>query len=214
MTTSYFFVDLLRKETRRMSEQLKLMCVLAHPDDETLGAGGILAKYAAEGVETYLLTATRGEYGWPGDPQHVPGPDALGKIRQEELHAAGRVLGLREGVFLDYIDGQVDQANPIEAIAKISRLIRRICPQVVVTFDPFGVYGHPDHIAISQYTQAAVLRAASSDYTDEDGYDPHLVSKLYYLAETQEKLNRYQEVLGEIILDVNGEVRKPVGWET
>src|SRR3989442_1357858 len=67
-----------------MTNKLKLMCVLAHPDDESLGNGGILAKYAAEGVETYLVTATRGERGWFGDESDYPGLEALGKIREAE----------------------------------------------------------------------------------------------------------------------------------
>ena len=68
-----------------MNEPLRLMCVLAHPDDESLGMGGTLAKYAAEGIETYLVTATRGERGWFGDEKEYPGLEALGKIRGAEL---------------------------------------------------------------------------------------------------------------------------------
>jgi LmbE family N-acetylglucosaminyl deacetylase len=67
---------------------LKLLCILGHPDDESLGLGGILAKYGAEGVETHLVTATRGEQGWFGPPEENPGPEALGKIREQELHDA------------------------------------------------------------------------------------------------------------------------------
>ena len=78
-----------------MTNKLKLMCILAHPDDESLGNGGILAKYAAEGVETYLVTATRGERGWFGDESDYPGLEALGKIREAELLAAARALGIR-----------------------------------------------------------------------------------------------------------------------
>ena len=93
-----------------MTETLKLMCILAHPDDESLGTGGILAKYAAEGVETYLVTATRGERGWMGDEKDDPGLEALGRLRTGELQAAAQVLGLREVNFLDYIDGDLDRA--------------------------------------------------------------------------------------------------------
>lgn len=67
-----------------MVNTLKLMCILAHPDDESLGNGGILAKYAAEGVETYLVTATRGERGWFGNESDYPGLEALGKRREAE----------------------------------------------------------------------------------------------------------------------------------
>src|SRR5215471_6453436 len=87
-----------------MTNHLRLMCVLAHPDDESLGNGGILAKYAAEGIETYLVTATRGERGWFGDERDYPGSEALGKRRQAELLAAASVLGIRQVEFLDYID--------------------------------------------------------------------------------------------------------------
>jgi len=68
-----------------MTKKLRLMCVLAHPDDESLGTGGVLAKYAAEGIETYLVTATRGERGWFGSQQEYPGLEALGKRREAEL---------------------------------------------------------------------------------------------------------------------------------
>jgi LmbE family N-acetylglucosaminyl deacetylase len=92
-----------------MATGLKLMCVLAHPDDESLGNGGTLAKYAAEGVETYLVTATRGERGWTGSERDDPGLEALGKIREVELFAAASVLGIRRVDFLDYIDGDLDK---------------------------------------------------------------------------------------------------------
>src|SRR5574341_1465404 len=141
-----------------MTGALKLMCVLAHPDDECLGTGGILARYEAEGVETYLVTATRGEHGWWGEEKDYPGPEALGQIREAELRASAQALGLREVNLLDYLDGALDQAGPAQAIAKIVGHLRRVRPHVVVTFGPEGAYGHPDHIAISQFTSAAIVR--------------------------------------------------------
>src|SRR5207247_2637194 len=131
-----------------MTNKLKLMCILAHPDDESLGNGGILAKYAAEGVETYLVTATRGERGWFGDESEYPGPQALGKIREAELLAAARALGIRRVDFLDYLDGDLDQASPAEVIAKIVGQVRRVKPDVVVTFILDGAYGYTEHLAI------------------------------------------------------------------
>jgi LmbE family N-acetylglucosaminyl deacetylase len=145
-----------------MQETLKLLCVFAHPDDESLGPGGLLARYAAEGVETYLISATRGERGWRGDPEAHPGFAAFGKVRENELRAAADILKIHELILLDYIDGDLDQAHPAEVIAQLVSQIRRIRPQVVLTFDPYGVYGHPDHIAISQFTLAAVVAAASA----------------------------------------------------
>src|ERR1700687_2036782 len=143
-----------------MANKLKLMCVLAHPDDESLGNGGILAKCAAEGVETYLVTATRGERGWFGNESDYPGLEALGKRREAELLAAAQVLGIRRVDFLDYIDGDLDQAPPSEVIAQIVGHVRSVKPDVVVTFGPDGAYGHPDHIAICQLTTAALVAAA------------------------------------------------------
>jgi LmbE family N-acetylglucosaminyl deacetylase len=80
------------------------MCVLAHPDDESLGTGGALAKCAAEGVATYLVTATRGERGRFGDRPESPGPDIVGKAREAELLAAAEELNSKSQVF-DYPDG-------------------------------------------------------------------------------------------------------------
>ena len=79
---------------------LRLLCALAHPDDESLGTGGILARYADEGIETYLVTATRGEHGWFGEEANYPGPQALGRLREAELLAAAKELSLREVNFL------------------------------------------------------------------------------------------------------------------
>src|SRR5258706_13057154 len=148
---------------------LRLMCVLAHPDDESLGTGGTLAKYASEGVETYLVTATRGERGRFFDNTESPGLAVVGRTRETELRAAAKELGLREVVFLDYEDGTLDAANPLEASARIAGHLRRIRPHVVITFGADGAYGHPDHVAISQLTASAIVNAA----------DTHQVQKLY-----------------------------------
>lgn len=80
---------------------LRLMCVLAHPDDESLGTGGALAKAAADGVETYVVTATRGERGRCGDSAVSPGPQIVGATREAELRSAARELGVREVRLLD-----------------------------------------------------------------------------------------------------------------
>lgn len=196
-----------------MSNNLKLLCIFAHPDDETLGAGGILAKSADEGVETYLITATRGERGWFGAPDDNPGLDQLGRIRSQELFAATGVLGLKEVNFLDYIDGDLDQADPTEVINTLATHIRRICPDVVITFDPNGAYGHPDHIAISQFTTAAIVRAADANFVDEKGLPTHAVSKLYYMIETQENLEIYEEAFGKLIMNIDGVKRSAAGWQ-
>jgi LmbE family N-acetylglucosaminyl deacetylase len=195
-----------------MAQSRKLMCVLAHPDDETLGIGGTLAKYAAEGVETYLITATRGERGWFGAAEDNPGLDALGEIRQNELRQAADALGIREVRFLDYVDGDLDQAAPDEAVARIAAHLRRIQPDVVITFDPFGAYGHPDHIAICQLTSAAIVCAAEAAYQDADNAPPHAVSKLYYRVGTAAQMANYQRIFGELKMHIGGEERRAVSW--
>src|SRR6266851_1864275 len=143
---------------------LRLMAILAHPDDESLGNSATLARYAAEGVEITLVTATRGQRGWLGEPTANPGPEALGRTREAELLAAGAALGLREVVVLDYLDGELDQAEPDQIICELVAHIRRVRPQVVLTWGPDGGYGHPDHIAIGQFATAAVMRAADPRY--------------------------------------------------
>lgn len=194
-----------------MTETLKLMCILAHPDDESLGTGGILAKYAGESMETYLVTATRGEKGWFGDPNEYPGPEALGETREAELREAAGVLGLQEVSFLDYVDGQLDRAEPAEVIGALVAHLRRVRPHVVVTFDPYGAYGHPDHIAICQFTTAAVAAAANPNGIDVRG-EPHQVSKLYYMAYSPAAMSAYQSAFGDLVMHVDGEERRANGW--
>jgi LmbE family N-acetylglucosaminyl deacetylase len=186
------------------------MCVLAHPDDETLGTGGVLAKYAAEGIETYVVTATRGERGWAGEAKDNPGLEGLGRIREAELYEAARTLGVHEVTLLDYVDGDLDRAEPGRAIAQIVHHLRRVRPQVVVTFDPMGSYGHPDHIAICQLTQGACVGAADGSYA---GGLPHRVSKLYYVVDRKEMIREFEAAAGEMAMNIDDVVRRAVPWE-
>ncbi len=195
-----------------MADALKLMAILAHPDDESLGNGGILAKYAAEGIKTYLVTATRGERGWLGDEREYPGLEGLGKIRENELLNAAEVLDMRYVDFLDYIDGELDQVPPAEAIAKIVGHLRHVRPDVVVTFGPYGGYGHPDHIAICQFTTAAIVEAANPQSLYYRDLAPHSVSKLYYMAETEQTFSVYQSVFGDLVMHIDGVKRGIVSW--
>jgi len=190
----------------------KLMAILAHPDDESLGNGGMLAKYAAEGIEIHLVVAARGERGWPGKESEYPGLETLGKLREAEVRAAANVLGLHSVYFLDYLDGDLDKAHPAEAIAKIVRYLRLVRPDVVVTFGPFGGYGHPDHIAISQFTTAAIIEAANQESLYSRDLATHSVSKLYYMAETAEVFGVYQSVFGDLVMHINGVKRGIVTW--
>ena len=194
-----------------MTDSLKLLAIFPHPDDETLGLGSTLARYSAEGIETYLVCATRGERGWFDSEGPNPGLDGVANIREAELACAAEHLGLREVNFLDYIDGDVDQANQEEIIGKIVSHIRRIRPQVVVTFSPDGNYGHPDHIALSQFTSGALVLAADQQYSD--GQASHAVSKFYYMVDSVEIVSISAEAFGGISMDVDGVTRQHVGWE-
>jgi LmbE family N-acetylglucosaminyl deacetylase len=198
-----------------MEKPLKLMCILAHPDDESLGMGGTLAKYAAERIETYLVTATRGERGWRGEEKDYPGLEALGRIRETELRCAAQALGVREVNLLGCIDGDLDQADGESVIAEIADHLRRVKPDVVVTFAPEGAYGHPDHIAISQFATAAVVNAAFSlpdSEKNSNSYPPHRVSKLYYMAWTRRKWSAYESVFGNLVINIDGTERHTEPW--
>jgi LmbE family N-acetylglucosaminyl deacetylase len=196
-------------------EKLILLAILAHPDDESLGIGATLAKYAAEGVGTFLITATSGQAGrYYGHPpgEHHPGPDALGKIRESELRAAAATLGVREVTLLDYQDQRLDAAVPREAIGQIADHVRRIRPHVVITFPPDGAYGHPDHVAISQLTTAALVMAADSGFKGGLRLPPHAVSKLYYMVWPEDVWAVYQRAFRKLVSTVDGVERQAVPW--
>lgn len=190
------------------------MCVLAHPDDETLGVGGTLVHYAERDVETYVVTATRGDAGRYGTEETPhPGREALGRIREDELRAAADVLGVHEVSVLGYPDGALDEVDPGEAIARVVGHLRRVRPQVVVTFDPYGGYGHPDHIAICQLTTAATAAAADPGVAGSGGErPPHRVSKLYYMAWTPEIWEAYQAAFKKLVSRVDGTERQAEPW--
>jgi LmbE family N-acetylglucosaminyl deacetylase len=136
-----------------------LLAVFAHPDDESFGPGGTLAKYAAEGVAVHLICATLGEAGESDTPELGECED-LPCRREQELRCAADILGLAEVHLLGYRDSGMAgspanqhpralmQADPDVLAEQVADLMRRLRPQVALTFDPFGGYGHPDHIAM------------------------------------------------------------------
>ncbi len=169
--------------------QRTLLAVLAHPDDETFGIGGTLAHYARQGVGVHLVCATRGEVGEA--PPDLKGFASVGEMRMDELQCASNILGLASISFLGYRDsgmpGSPDNhhpnalvAAPMDEVARqVAAHIRRLKPQVVITFDPIGGYRHPDHIAIHRATVEAFRLAGDASQEIEE-LPPHASQKLYY----------------------------------
>ncbi|MEA3335207.1 MAG: PIG-L family deacetylase [Chloroflexota bacterium] len=161
-------------------KKLTLMAIFAHPDDEAFGTGGTLAKYAAEGCDVYVVTATRGEAGQIADPE-VASPSNLPAVRERELRCACQTYGVHPPRFLDYVDGQLAIVNQGQAVAKLVRLIRELRPDVVITFGQDGIYGHYDHVVVHRWASIAVELAADPDWpTDGSAGLAHQVKKLYY----------------------------------
>jgi LmbE family N-acetylglucosaminyl deacetylase len=168
-----------------MDRELTLMAVHAHPDDEVLGTGGAFARYREEGVRTVLVTCTNGEQGdgpggvKPGDPRHDE--QEVSRRRLAELRESAAHLGIGHVELLGYRDSGMDgwDANhasdafaniPVEdAARRLAALMERYRPQVVVTYDEIGGYGHPDHIQAHRITLAAAELSGVPD-------------KLYYTA--------------------------------
>ncbi len=192
-----------------MAERLVLLAVHAHPDDESLGTGGTLAKYVAEGVETVLVCATKGEEGDIQNPDLDPSkiPAEISELRLKELDAACKVLGIRRVHFLGYRDsgmaGSASNAHPHalvnadlgEAAGRLVEIIREARPQVVITYNERGIYGHPDHIAVNRITVAAVDAAGDPERYRTIPYPPWSPRRLYYMAIPRSRLLRMKEIL-------------------
>ena len=129
-----------------------LMAIFAHPDDESLAAGGLIASCAAAGSTVTLVVATRGEAG----PGALRG--RLAEVRTREMEAAARVLGTSELVWLDYPDGLLPSVDARQLEVDIIRAIAARRPERVVTFDRDGLYWHPDHVALHERVTVAVMK--------------------------------------------------------
>ncbi|MFE3654041.1 PIG-L family deacetylase [Streptomyces sp. NPDC059101] len=179
---------------------LTLMAVHAHPDDEATSTGGVLARYAAEGIRTVLVTCTDGGCGdgpggvKPGDPGHDPAAVAL--MRRQELKASCDILKVSHLEMLDYADsgmmgwptnnapGSFWQTPVEEGADRLAELMRRYRPDVVVTYDENGFYGHPDHIQANRITMAALAKAA-------------LTPKAYWTTAPRSMMQRFGEAMRE-----------------
>ncbi len=185
------------------------MGVYAHPDDEQ-GASGSMMKYGKMGVRTTLVTATRGEAGEIA-PEVKATPENLGEVREQEMRCAAETMGVRNLYFLDYCDSGMagtpenesprsfHQAPILGVAEKVTRLVRQERPQVILTFDPWGGYGHPDHIKIHQAALIAYFVAgdprAYPEQLREEGLEPWAPLKLYYGAFSKSRFQKYLDLL-------------------
>src|SRR5580704_8604077 len=195
-----------------MSERpLTLMAVHAHPDDEAIGTGGILARYSTEGVRTVLVTCTNGELGdapggiKPDDPAHDEA--VVVPLRRKELEASCDVLGVAHLEMLGYHDSGMEGwpqneapesfwRTPVaDAAGRLAALMRTYEPQVVVTYDENGFYGHPDHIQANRVTRAAIAECG-------------IPAKLYYTAVARSLIRGFGEVLAEAGIERPAEVEE------
>jgi LmbE family N-acetylglucosaminyl deacetylase len=164
-----------------MMESLTLLAFTAHPDDEG-SCGGTLAKYAALGARAYVACATRGDGAdaKSKDPA-ITTRAALGQRRVQELRCACEALGVQPPIVLELQDGEVDRVPLEDAARRAARLMRELKPQIVLTHDSLGGYGHPDHIAVSAFVTRA-FDLAGDPAVALDGLAPHAPAKLYYWA--------------------------------
>jgi N-acetyl-1-D-myo-inositol-2-amino-2-deoxy-alpha-D-glucopyranoside deacetylase len=186
------------------------MIVHAHPDDEVIGSGGTLAHYSDEGVNTVLVTATLGEEGEivVAEMDTPENHARLAEIRREELRKATEILGIKHQEFLGYRDSGMagtpsnehpecfHQADPAEAAGRLVRLIRAYRPQVLVSYNQDGGYGHPDHIACYRITLAAFDAAADPARYLESG-PAWAPLKLYEMNMPREPIQRAWEQMSE-----------------
>jgi LmbE family N-acetylglucosaminyl deacetylase len=190
---------------------LTLMAVHAHPDDEATSTGGVLARYAAEGATTVLVTCTNGELGdapegmKPGDAGHDT--ERIVELRMQELKESCAVLGVTHLELLGYHDSGMEgwpqndapeafwQADVAEAGGRLAALMERYRPQVVVTYDAHGFYGHPDHIQANRVTHAAIEQCKIPD-------------KLYYTAVPRSLIATFATRLAELGIELPGPIQE------
>ncbi|MGA3212397.1 MAG: PIG-L family deacetylase [Terriglobales bacterium] len=161
---------------------LRLLCITAHPDDESGGFGGSLALYQNRGVETFVICLTPGQAathrgGYETDAE-------LAVARRAEFESACKLLKVTRGAVLDYPDAHLDNVSLYQAVADLTQLIRQIRPQVIITFGPDGaITAHPDHSMASVFATLAYQWAGRNTRFPEqlkDQLRPYRPQKLYY----------------------------------
>lgn len=190
----------------------RLVAIFAHPDDEGAIAS-TLARYARNDTHVALICTTRGEAGEISDPS-LATPENLGDVREAELRCACEVIGIAELHLLGYCDSGMDgtlenekitafiQADPDEVRFKLVKLLRDIRPHVVITFEPAGWYGHPDHIAAGRYATEAYQLAGDPDSFPDAG-PPWQPLRLFHAAFPRSQFKMMLEYAREQGLDIS-----------
>ena len=189
-----------------MAPKRVLLGIFAHPDDESFGPGATLARYAAEGADVHVVIATDGIAGSVEDPAHVAGHETLAQVRSAELSRAAVALGVTVVWSLPYRDSGMrgtpanDHPDALiqqplaHTVAEVLEYIERLRPQVIMTHDPYGGYGHPDHIRCCEATTTAFFmvrdRAARGEYGGWPG-----PQKLYYTAFPKQLMKLFVRVM-------------------
>ncbi len=158
----------------------RILLMFAHPDDESFIAGGLVRRHADRGGETALVTATRGDAGRVGDPP-VCRREELPAIREAELRRAAGILGIADVRLLDYRDKHLAEAPAAGMREALVRRIREHRPHVVISFDPGGMNGHADHVAIARFVVDAVVAAADPRWLGAAG-KPYRVPRVLWNA--------------------------------
>ncbi len=176
-----------------------ILAVFAHPDDETTTSGGTMMRYARDGADVYVATATRGEMGSLGTGGLVIDRDKLPKVREAEMRSVLEAIGVRPPIFLGYRDQEVATVDFEELVARIVALMHEVEPDVVITWGPTGISRHEDHIAVHRATLEGFARYRASS---------NGVPRLFYVAISREDADRFELSPGEsetnptVIIDV------------
>jgi LmbE family N-acetylglucosaminyl deacetylase len=187
-------------------KDLAILGCYAHPDDEQ-GITGTLKLCLDQGIRAGIVCATRGEVGQISDPA-LATPETLGMVRERELREAAAVIGISDVFFLDYRDSGMAgsphnadptnfiNADPHEAVGRLVKVIRAFKPTILVTFDPTGGYGHPDHLAIYKWTTEA-FHAAGDPAQYPDAGAPFAPSRLFYASIGRSMIKMFVGFLAE-----------------
>jgi LmbE family N-acetylglucosaminyl deacetylase len=161
------------------TNQQRILAVYAHPDDECYCSGGVLAQYSADGAETTVISATKGQAGQINDTR-VATRHTLGAMREQELYRSCEQLNVQNVECWNYLDGALKDADQNQLVGDITRAMRKYRPHIVITFGPDGAYGHPDHIAIGEATTTAFYCAGDPEAHIDNSAMPHQPDRLYY----------------------------------